>query len=261
MKKMIVVDLDGTLLDNHKQYDVSTTEYLKQRKEEGHIIVIATGRILPSALKVTDNAYFANYIIASAGTLIYDVESQKILLKSTLNNYVLKLIGKLSTAFKEVDFLSEHTLYSLGNTKMPLFYEQKITIKQVTSLKDVTQISIHLYHDKWIQSYRQILAKYMPDISIRIMQDSKKPHRWLFITNPDQNKYTMITLLAEKNHIKLSDVIAFGDGLNDLEMLSKLPVSVAMGNALEEVKQVAKYQTTSNEEQGILKFLKNILKM
>ena len=71
----------------------------------------------------------------------------------------------------------------------------------------------------------------------------------------------MIKILDEKNKIELTDIIAFGDGLNDLEMLSKLPVSVAMGNALEEVKKVAKYQTTSNEEHGILKFLENYLKM
>ncbi len=261
MKRMIVVDLDGTLLNKEKQYDFLTTEYLKKLKEEGYIIVIATGRILPSALKVTDNAYFANFIIASSGTLIYEVESHKVLRKSTLNDHILKLIGKLSTSFKQVDFFSEKILYSIGAQTASTFYEQRIPAKQIASLTDITQIALYLHQDKWIESYKQILSKYMPDVSIRTMQDSKKTYRWLFITNQNQNKYTMIKILAEKNNIELTDIIAFGDGLNDLEMLSKLPVSVAMGNALEEVKKVAKYQTTSNEEHGILKFLENYLKM
>ena len=63
MKKLIVVDLDGTLLNSSGVCSRLSSDYLKKLKNDGHIIVIATGRRLCSALDVTNNAYFANYIM------------------------------------------------------------------------------------------------------------------------------------------------------------------------------------------------------
>ena len=55
------------------------------------------------------------------------------------------------------------------------------------------------------------------------------------------------------------EIAVFGDDLNDLEMISAYPVSIAMGNAVEEVKSAAKYTTLPNDEGGIVHALKNIL--
>ncbi len=55
------------------------------------------------------------------------------------------------------------------------------------------------------------------------------------------------------------DIIAFGDGLNDQEMLEKCGIGVAMGNALQQVKTNAKYIALSNDEDGVITFLKEYL--
>ena len=73
-KKMIVVDLDGTLLNINKECSNKTKKYLKRLKDLGYIIVIATGRVLRSAVVVTGGAEFANYIVASSGSVIYDMD-------------------------------------------------------------------------------------------------------------------------------------------------------------------------------------------
>ena len=84
-KKMIVVDLDGTLLNIRQQCSYKTKKYLKKLKKLGYIVVIATGRILKDAIEITDGAEFANYVIASAGGVIYDMDNKKIIKKNNIS--------------------------------------------------------------------------------------------------------------------------------------------------------------------------------
>ena len=84
-KKIIAMDLDGTLLKDNKECPKSTKEYLKKLKNGGYIIVIATGRILKSAKDITDGAEFANYIVADSGSVIYDNKYKNIISESIID--------------------------------------------------------------------------------------------------------------------------------------------------------------------------------
>ena len=75
------MDLDGTLLNEKSRVSQQTKEYLGELKQNGYIIVIATGRILKSALIATDGADFANYIVTDAGAAVYKKQ------KRTHRNY------------------------------------------------------------------------------------------------------------------------------------------------------------------------------
>jgi len=83
-KKMIVMDLDGTLLHINQECSKKTRKYLKKLKDLGYIIVIATGRILRSAVEVTNGAEFANYVIASAGAVVYDMDNARMIMKKRI---------------------------------------------------------------------------------------------------------------------------------------------------------------------------------
>ena len=74
-RKMIVMDLDGTLLNGEGIVTQKTKEYLENLKKDGYVIAIATGRILKSALIATDEAEFANYIVADAGAAVYKMQN------------------------------------------------------------------------------------------------------------------------------------------------------------------------------------------
>ena len=75
-KKIIALDLDGTLLNSDGIVTDVTKKHLKKLKEEGHIITIATGRILSRALVGTDGAEFANYIVCDAGAAVFKNEGK-----------------------------------------------------------------------------------------------------------------------------------------------------------------------------------------
>ena len=73
------------------------------------------------------------------------------------------------------------------------------------------------------------------------------------------DKETALKTLVEHNGIDLSDVIAFGDDINDLGMLKLAGTAVAVSNAIDEVKAVADHITESNDQDGVAKFLDRII--
>lgn len=81
---MIVVDLDGTILNKDMQVSINTKKYLQFLKNKGYIITIATGRIYASALRVTEGAEFANFIISDTGSCIYDISNDSIIFKKSI---------------------------------------------------------------------------------------------------------------------------------------------------------------------------------
>ena len=89
---MIVVDLDGTLLNINQECSLKTRKYLKRLKDLGYIIVIATGRVLGDAVEVTNGAEFANYVIASTGSVIYDMDNAKVIMKKNINLDIVRKI-------------------------------------------------------------------------------------------------------------------------------------------------------------------------
>lgn len=76
---IISLDLDGTLLDSNSTVPKSTSSFLNNLKNQGEVIVINSGRTVNDALKATNSAFFANYVIADTGSTIYDVKNKKII--------------------------------------------------------------------------------------------------------------------------------------------------------------------------------------
>lgn len=83
MIKMIIFDLDGTLLNDKRRISDKTKEYLSILKSKGYIITIATGRIYASALNATDGAEFANYVISDTGSCAYNTLNGNSIFKNT----------------------------------------------------------------------------------------------------------------------------------------------------------------------------------
>ena len=87
--------------------------------------------------------------------------------------------------------------------------------------------------------------------------DTKK---WIVINPANLNKANSLEELGNKLDIALDEMVFFGDGLNDLEAIERVGDGVAMGNALQIIKDKAKHVTLSNNEDGIASYiLKNIL--
>lgn len=260
-KKMIVVDLDGTLLNINQECSRKTRKYLQKLKELGYIIVIATGRILRDAIETTGGAEFANYVISSAGAVVYDMSKKKIISKKNISiQNVKRICSCYNDGVKHIEMGDLYYYHKyIYNGIFESSFGKKINDidKFLDSCDDIFHITIKLKDMNKLDEYYNKLNN--EDLFVLVMQDSFSEEKFLEIFSCGVNKYNAIKLIMDIENISNDDVIAFGDGLNDVEMIKLSGIGVAMGNALKEVKSVSDYVTISHNDNGVMYFLKGYL--
>ncbi len=122
-------------------------------------------------------------------------------------------------------------------------------------LTEVTKFVIILKDNSNILDFRNELVGRYPNLSFIVMQDSFGTRQWFDVIASGVDKYKAAKYVSELEGISNGNIIAFGDGLNDLEMIENSGVGVAVSNALLEVKEKARYVTLSNIEDGVIEFL------
>lgn len=263
MIKMIVTDLDGTLLNENSKVSYETREYLKKLKNMGYIIVIATGRIYASALKATDGAEFANYLITDTGSCIYDMSNSKPIYKNNIDKKIVeKLLDYYNDNFRYIFICDKNYIYKysddIENSNIVKTTKDKNVI--LNSVTSISHISISMKNNDEVMKLYHKLLDDIKELDFDIMQDSFSDRKWIEISAKNVSKYNAISSLATLLHIDNSEIMAFGDGLNDIDMLEKCGQGIAMKNALIEVKRIANNVTSDdNNHDGVINYLKENL--
>ena len=255
-RKIIALDLDGTLLNNDGKISEISKKYLEKLKKEGHIVAIVTGRILKRALFGTDGAEFANYIVSDTGAAFFKKDNKEwkeiysFTISKELAKEILQYYGK--DKFVSIDLCNKDGIYKYdGSVDMKKFLE---------NISQITHITTGFLNNDFAIEYLQIFKSKFPSLEMGLMQDSFGNKRWIDIVQKGVEKYKGIVEIAKLEKISNKDIVAFGDGLNDIEMLKKCGVGVAMKNALPEVKEKANYITCkTNDENGVVEFLNDYL--
>lgn len=264
MYKMIVTDLDGTLLNNNKNVSDNNKKYLKELKDKGYIICVDTGRTLGRAKYALGGFDYINYIIGNNGTYIYDVSNDKSLYKSTIK------VEDIKELF--IKYLNEYEIFEINSYESILSYRsrtrniepyvEKIDNKDkfFNKINEVYNVTISFYKEEMVEIFLEDLNNNYKDISSFIMQDSFSNKKWITLINKNDNKFNGLCILEDKIGINNNDIIAFGDGLNDVVLIKSVGFGVAMKNALNEVKNIADDITLDdNNNDGVVNYLKNIL--
>jgi len=263
MKKLIVIDLDGTALHDHANLHPESKEALLKAKEAGHTVVIATGRPARGSLNFYRELGLDTPIINFNGAYmhhpgdsnfeevveqiaidrvmdIFDSEIREDLLNAVCEYkdhlYILKRDDSLTSWMwmDEVDSI-KYGEFSETLDQNPSGFilqtvpgrEQKVMAYLREHFSDIVTCR------NWGTGYQNIVEVYKCNI----------------------NKGTALATLAQRLGFKVEDIIVFGDGDNDVEMITFAGVGVAMGNALDELKEIANAHTKSNEEGGIAHYL------
>jgi len=130
----------------------------------------------------------------------------------------------------------------------------KFHVKQVEDLTKVESefIKVSVYRKTDVEAHTRVLRqKYADRLKMTIAGDM-----WLDCMRPGIKKRQAVKLLQDSLGIKPEETMAFGDQLNDIEMLKQAYYSFAVGNAREEVKAAARFRTDTNVNDGVLKILK-----
>lgn len=261
--KMIVVDLDGTLLDSNKEISKETKEYLEDLKNKGYIITIATGRMYASAIYATEGAEFANYIITDNGAFIYDAKEEEPIFKNTISK---DLVNECLKYYNEncsyIDVCDKNTVFMYSEEQPKHDFIKVIDDKEVilNECGDVGHMVIAMKNSEETTNVYNQLKNDIPTLDILLMQDSYKEDKWIDIMNQGCSKSLAVNRLADYLNLSNDEIIAFGDGANDIDMLEKCGYGVALKNALPEVKAVADDITNyDHNNNGVIEYLKEHL--
>lgn len=252
MKKIVFFDIDGTLLDHDKKLPDSTKKAIEQLKENGVFVAIATGRA-PFMFKDLRKELGIDSFVCFNGQFV--VFENEVIYRNPLNPKELENLINISSS-------NRHPIVYLNEKNMTSNIENhKSVIESMNSLKlSPPEYNSEFYKDREI--YQALL--FCEENEEHLYQGKfQKFHfiRWhefsMDVCPRGGSKAEGIKKLIEKIGFKLEDVYAFGDGLNDTEMLEAVGTGIAMGNASEVVKQHANYITSDVSEKGIYKGLKH----
>lgn len=263
MIKMIVIDLDGTVLNSDGKLLKDTKKYLKELKDKGYIIVIATGRIYASSLYATDGAEFANYIISDTGSCCFDLKtSDSIFINTIEKKDAMKIFKYYNDDCRYIKICDKNIIYKYSDEVDEYFFTK--TTKDfnyiLNNCEYISHISIGMKNNSEVNNLSKILKENIQELGIEVLQDSFSNVKWIEIMPKGCSKYNAIKILSKYLNINNDEIIAFGDSLNDIEMLKKCGQGVALKNALQEVKDAADEVTIyDHNNDGVIKYLKSYL--
>lgn len=249
--KMIVTDLDGTLLKDDKSISTYTDNVIRQLRNSGIFFVVATARPIRAVKAFLpwvkyDAAIFHN------GAVVMDHET------------ILKKLGIKNPGKIVNSILADNPNYKIAVESNDVMYSNfnageiwpGIDYIKTSDFKELE----HSYAEKIIVDAHSMeemnnLKKYIADDLYLLASEN----RIITIHNIQSTKMNGIKTLAERYDISPNQIVTFGDDYNDIDMLSSCGIGVAVENALPEVKKAAAEITESNEQDGVAKWLERFL--
>ncbi|NIK27038.1 hypothetical protein FHS45_000129 [Thalassobacillus devorans] len=266
---LIALDLDGTLLTDEKTISDRTKRAVLKAKEEGHVVVIATGRPHRASIDYYYELGLGTPMVNFNGALIHHPKDPQWdalhsplpirTAKSIIHDCYELEVRNLLAEIKDDVYLDRHDeevmelFHATGDTNPVTVGNLKHQLKE-----DPTSLLIYP-HEHQIPSLRQGLE----DNHAEMIEHRKwgAPYHVIEIVRKGLNKAVGLDKISRYYHIPKDRIIAFGDEDNDLEMIDYAGVGVAMKNGIDELKSIAKYVTHSNMEDGIGSFLEDYLKL
>lgn len=264
MIKMIALDLDGTVLTSKRTVLESTISAVQFAKNAGIHVVVSTGRNYSNAKHVIDKLGGCELVSVCNGALVLDTKRERVIYRNSIRAQDMRtLLPILETPnlFFQLYIGSENYRdQRLDKLYQQYFPKQSDSDRIAHVVPDIHEFLLHSPSGTDV-SVDKIFA-FCPDTSFVAAirkQVSEIPtvhltssHVQNFeVTNQGVTKAVGLEQLCRYLSIDPIDVLAIGDSENDLDMLSFAGTSVAMGNAIDCVKECVDYITASNDEDGI----------
>ncbi len=270
--KAVFFDIDGTLLNDRKTVQKSTQKAIQNLKNQGVFVGLATGRG-PSFVQPFMENLGLDFAITYNGQYIFTRD--QILYQNQLpKSLIYRIIRHAGEKRREISLGTAYGLVGsriigMGTSQFGQIVGNIVPKKITKTLERSFKNSFRRLKPQNLEALTTVMRE--PIYQVVMIATEKEtaklrekfPHIKITRSSPysadlisaDQSKIKGVTRLGDIYNFDLSEVMAFGDSENDIEMLSEVGVGVAMGNADEEVKQVARFTTANNNNDGISKAL------
>lgn len=265
-KKILVLDIDGTLVNSKKEITPETLKYLTKIQEEGHKVALASGRPYPGMegyAKQIGLDKFGGYALSFNGGKIIDCSTGKTIFHKCIPNKYASIIYRYAKehGIGMVTY-QDSTVITGTDIDEYMEYEARLNymvIRQVEDFEayvDFDMVKCLLTAPAEIAPKHEQALKEMLWPELNVFRS--EPY-FIEITTKGVDKAESLDGLLKQIGISRENSICCGDGFNDLTMVKYGGIGVAMGNAQQIVKDNADYITSSCDEDGIVEVIKKFV--
>lgn len=252
--KLIAADMDGTLLDDNSILTKRTEIALKAAVNSGVLFVASTGRPMCGVEALNELFDVDLPFIIFNGAAIITGKSRNVLYSSVLAaDYVKEVYNLGMSRNVPIVLWVGEKLFVSGDCEAIRDY-QKISYAPINIIRDIDEVK-DLGASKllWIAPPEDI-TRYQDEMNRhfggRINCHASRPYMLEFV-NAEASKGRALEKIGKVYGIDKSEMIAVGDGYNDLSMLEYAGLGVAMQNAPDDIKSLCQYVTLSNNDNGV----------
>lgn len=253
MIKLVATDLDDSLLRSDLTISSKNLKAIEFLKQNGVIFILATGRPYPSIKRYSEELRVYYPVITYQGALVYDPKNDKKLYGCEIEPDDAKRLIKLA---RDNDL---HVHIYIDNIWYVEVFNHKVEYyKNLTGLepilagdflefidRPVTKVLFFDEHEKLHRIRNELPSEFYKIFNIMF----SKPF-FLEFTNINVSKGNALKFLADYYQLKKDEIMAIGDGDNDISMIEYAGVGVAVSNATDKLKQAADFITLDNEHDG-----------
>ncbi len=257
MYKLIAVDMDGTLLRRDDTISKRNKEAIRKVREKGVKVVIASGRPIHGLERYLEELEFVaedEYVMSYNGSIVQNVKTKEVIAKNMLKGNDLHRLYELAQRL-EIDLhaflmkgcitprMNEYSQLEGRMNNIPIY---EMNFEEIAIDEEIIKVM-------YVGAPKEIdrVIRQLPENLYKDYNVVRSMPFFLEFLSKASGKQKGIKTLAERLDIAPHEVMCIGDAGNDVEMLQYAGLGVAMGNAFEEVKQIADYITKTNEEDGV----------
>lgn len=261
MYKAVFLDLDGTLLDDEKNISKENKDAIEYAKQKGVYVCLCSGRQKDAVKNFKEMANSSRYIICSNGAQIYDCDNNEELFSCTIDKEICEILAKFVLENKYyIRIENSYTRYINSKdffVKYEIILEDENELFKIIDEDKTIQVTIGAKNEEEIHKVINFVNSLnRKDIKIENVFPAGIGNIWVAnIINTNTSKGNAIQGLCKYLKIDINDVIAIGDDSNDISMIKNVGLGVAMENAGDDVKRVAKEVTKNNNQNGVAEII------
>lgn len=256
MVKLVIVDMDGTFLNDDKKMSPEFDKIFKYLTENNIVFCAASGRQLAS-LKKEFKGYEKEMVFVAENGSVVELNGEIIKVEKLNAQVTEKILNRLNYLNdKKVVYCGAEYSYISGTDEdsrrnAEMFLPKHKIVNDFEEI-DELPVKISIYSkDGYDQDFQTVIDEFGDLATV-----CTSGYTWLDIIKKGSNKGNSIEMLQKKLDISKEETMVFGDQMNDFEMMNRAYYSYAMENAVDEIKQISRFSAPSNNEFGVVVVLK-----
>jgi hypothetical protein len=271
--RLLLADVDGTLVDSKKRITARAKTAIEKMHEAGVKFAVTSGRPPRGMKMITEQVKLSAPLAAFNGGMFVEPDTMKVLTSQTLDTETAQAVIERIESFDLDVWVYADVEWYLRNFNAPHREKEEQTVqfppKVVSNFSEALQqgvakvVGVSDNYDLVAQAEKKIQAEFEYGIQAICTTASRDCHPsvsaarsqpyYLDVTHPKANKGSVVEMLTEFLKIPSAEIATIGDMPNDVLMFKKSGYSIAMGQAIEEVKEAATYVTAGMDEEGFAK--------